>query len=166
MPPTVSRVTQRAVTTIKREGGEDGDNELLSLSNATNNTANHSCMLQEVTIEDALVWELLAPSRPPAAMISSLPPHLAVVTLPLLGDIVVTIPKGYTGEEVSKYAQIILQTPLFLRWLEKRYLNDLQQENDDLLSRAGTVVGTRSLEKVVPRTSTMQQERASIEAFL
>jgi len=99
-------------------------------------------------------------------MISSLPPHLAVVTLPLLGDIVVTIPKGYTGEEVSKYAQIILQTPLFLRWLEKRYLNDLQQENDDLLSRAGTVVGTRSLEKVVPRTSTMQQERASIEAFL
>ena len=133
------------------EGRED-DNQSIS-SEVTANTSNHvnSCMLQEITVEEELVWNLLSPSRPSSP---ALPSHLALalpyVTLPLLGDIVVTIPKGYTGEDVSKFALTILQTPLFLRWVQKRYLNDLQRENDELLSRAGVAVGGTNASPEVP----------------
>ena len=138
-PPKVNRVTHME---------EKKDDDHLSMaSEVTTNTCNqsHSCMLQEITSESELVWNLLSPSRPTSSLCSSLSPQLAlalpIVTLPLLGDIVVTIPKGYSGEEVSKFALSILQTPLFLRWVQNRYLNDLQKENDELLSRADAAVG-------------------------
>lgn len=162
LPPKVSRVTYME---------EKKDDDHLSMaSEVTTNTCNqsHSCMLQEITTENELVWNLLSPSRPKSSMCSTLSPQFAlvlpIVTLPLLGDIVVTIPKGYSGEEVSKFALSILQTPLFLRWVQKRYLNDLQRENDELLSRAGAAVGGGNNQDSM-RQEAVRQEPAQFEVY-
>ncbi|CAB9517864.1 expressed unknown protein [Seminavis robusta] len=153
-PPPLNRVTKqfKHMHHYDPEGREDDVNSIVSEATAMRNLAAASSMLQEVTDQDKLVWNLLSPSsstKPtPLTCTGAIPSQLALslpyFTLPLLGDIVVTIPKGYTGEDVSKFAQTILQTPLFLRWMHRRYLNDLQRQNDELLSRAKAIGGKNS----------------------
>jgi len=155
LPPKVNRVTGSKCGHLV-DGREDDSHSLSS--ELTANTRNHlsSCMLEEITVPEELVWNLLSSSSATsvsgssseagsAFSASSIPSEftmsLPYVTLPLLGDIVVTIPQGYTGEEVSRHALTILQTPLFLRWVHRRYLQDLQRDNDELLSRVGAAVG-------------------------
>lgn len=142
-PPPLNRVTKQLENRpYDEEGREDDANSILSEATSLRNH-DVSCMVQEVTDTEELVWDLLSPSRStvPCTIPSKLALALPYSALPLLGDIVVTIPLGYTGEEVARHAQTILQTPLFLRWIRNRYLNDLQRENDELLSRAKAMRG-------------------------
>jgi hypothetical protein len=139
-PPPLNRVTKNSQSSPYDEERREDDNKSLFTESTSLRV---SCMIQETDTEE-LVWSILSPSDStvPCTIPSQLALALPYSTMPLLGDIVVTIPLGYTGEEVARYAQTILQTPLFLRWIRSRYLNDLQRDNDELLSRAKAMGGS------------------------
>jgi hypothetical protein len=153
-----------------------------SSSESTNSPVEHShenSTYKETKCMEELVSNLLPPSHRtsyPSSLPESIPPgclanSLGLFTLPLLGDIVVTIPQGYSGEQVATFASSILQTPLFLRWIQKRYLTEdltmmmQPRDNSELLEDGSAAAATAAYEAEQQQQQLQRQRQHQQDAL-